>query len=314
MADVLVVEGVEGPALDALESEFAVERAARPQSATRLDDVRALVVRNATRVDGALLAALPSLQVVGRAGAGLDNVDVAAARAAGVTVTYAPAENTAATAEHTLALALAVAHRVCELDRVVRDGAWARRFGTELAGGTWGVVGLGRIGRAVAALARGIGMRTVAFDPAVPDVDARAADVEPVALETVARTAKVISLHVPLVPATRRLVSAELLRSMRPDAILVNTARGGLVDEEALLAALREGRIAGAALDVRDPEPPATPDPLAALDEVVLTPHVAGLSREAQERVTEAVARDVRAVLAGQPPRWPAPAPAEPAG
>jgi len=309
MADVLLLEGVDGPALEALRPQFSVERAPTPQDAVRLDDVRGLVVRNMTQVDGALLAAMPRLEVVGRAGAGLDNVDLPAAVSAGVTVTYAPAENTAATAEHTLALALAVAHRVCELDRVVRGGGWDRRFGTELAGDTWGVVGFGRIGRAVAALASGIGMRVAAFDSALPDADVRASGVEPMSLDDLARAAKVVSLHVPLIPATRHIVSAPLLEAMRPDAILVNTARGGLVDEEALLRGLLDGRIAGAALDVRDPEPPVGEDPLAALDQVVLTPHVAGLSREAQDRVTEAVAHDVRAVLAGQPPRWPAPAP-----
>jgi D-3-phosphoglycerate dehydrogenase len=307
MAEVLVVEGVDGPAVEALEADFTVERADSPAAASRLDDVRALIVRNATRVDGSMLATMPRLEVIGRAGAGLDNVDLAAARAAGVSVTYAPGENTAATAEHTLALALAVAHRVCELDRVVRSGRWSRRFGTELAGDTWGVVGLGRIGRTVATLARGIGMRAVAFDPAVTDADARALGVEPMEIESLAAAAKVVSLHVPLTPATRHLVSERLLHAMRADAIVVNTARGALVDEAALAAALRDGTIAGAGLDVRDPEPPSTPDALAELDQVVLTPHVAGLSREAQARVSEAVTLDVRAVLGGREPRWPAP-------
>jgi phosphoglycerate dehydrogenase-like enzyme len=293
--------------VETLEADFVLERAPSPASASRLDDVRALIVRNATRVDGSLLATMPRLEVVGRAGAGLDNVDVRAARAAGVAVTYAPAENTAATAEHTLALALAVAHRVCELDRVVRDGRWDRRFGTELAGDTWGVVGLGRIGRAVAGLARGIGMRALGFDPPVADADARAAGAEPVGLGPLLEDAKIVSLHVPLTDGTRKLVSERFLRSMRRDAILVNTARGGLVDEAALHAALAGGTIAGAGLDVRDPEPPSEPDALVGFDQIVLTPHVAGLSREAQARVTEAVAQDVRAVLGGREPRWPAP-------
>lgn len=307
MAEVLVVEGIDGPAVDALEADFDLERAATPAAASRLDDVRALIVRNATRVDRAMLATMPRLEAIARAGAGLDNVDVAAARAAGVAVTYAPAENTAATAEHTLALALAVAHRVCELDRVVRRGRWERRFGTELAGETWGVVGLGRIGGTVAALARGIGMRAVAFDPALTDPDARAMGVEPMEITSLAAVAKVVSLHVPLTAATRHLISEKLLDAMRADAILVNTARGGLVDEAALAAALGNGTIAGAGLDVRDREPPSTPDALAELDQVVLTPHVAGLSREAQARVSEVVTQDIRAVFGGREPRWPAP-------
>jgi len=307
MAEILVVEGIDGSSVDALEADFDVERADSPAAASRLDDVRALIVRNATQVDGPMLAAMPRLEAVGRAGAGLDNVDVRAARAAGVTVIYAPAENTAATAEHTVALALAVAHRVCELDRVVRRGGWERRFGTELAGDTWGLVGLGRIGRAVARLAQGIGMRAVGFDPALTGADARAAGVEPTGLEPLLAAAKVVSLHVPLTAGTRNLVSESLLRSMRRDAILINTARGGLIDEAALRAALTSGTIAGAGLDVRDPEPPPAPDALADLDQVVLTPHVAGLSREAQQRVSETVTQDVRAVLGGHEPRWPAP-------
>ena len=308
MADILVLEGVGGPAIDALERELAVERAPTLSDAGRLDDVRALIVRNATEVDRSALAALPALEVVGRAGAGLDNVDVPAAEDQGVVVTYAPTENTEATAEHTLALALAVAHRVCELDAVVRAGGWERRPGAELTGSVWGVVGLGRIGRRVARLAAGIGMRVVAFDPAVDEAEARAAGTEPVELAQLVAEARVISLHVPLVPATRHLVGAAELAAMRPDAILLNTARGGLLDEAALADVLTRGEIAGAGLDVREQEPPPAPDPLAALASVVLTPHVAGLSREAQARVTETVAHDVRAVLEGRPPRNPAPA------
>jgi D-3-phosphoglycerate dehydrogenase / 2-oxoglutarate reductase len=308
MAEVLVLEGVSGPGIDGLQDEFTLERAPALHEAQRLDGVRGLVVRNATRVDAEALARLPDLAVVGRAGAGLDNIDVAAASAAGVAVTYAPAENTAATAEHTLALALALAHRIPELDADVRGGGWDRRQGAELRGETWGVVGMGRIGRAVAALARGIGMRTIAHDPVVGDDEIRAAGAEPRALEAVMAEARVVSLHVPLTSATRGLVGRELLARMREDAFLVNTARGELVDEAALAEALAGGRPAGAALDVRDPEPPGAADPLIALPQVVLTPHVAGLSREAQVRVTDVVARDVRAVLRGEVPAYPAPA------
>lgn len=307
MADVLVLEGVCGPAIDALERELAVERAAALSDAERLDDVRALIVRNATSVDRSALASLPALEVVGRAGAGLDNVDVSAAGDRGVVVTYAPTENTGATAEHTLALALAVAHRVCELDAVVRAGGWERRLGAELTGSVWGVVGLGRIGHRVARLAAGIGMRVVAFDPAVDADEMLAAHIEPMQLAQLLAEARVISLHVPLIPATHHLLGAAELAAMRPDAILLNTARGGLLDEAALADALARDQIAGAGLDVREHEPPRTPDPLAALSSVVLTPHVAGLSREAQGRVTETVAHDVRAVLDGRSPRNPAP-------
>jgi phosphoglycerate dehydrogenase-like enzyme len=309
MAEVLVLEGVAGPAIDRLEADFTVERAHALEAAERLDDVRALVVRNATRVDAGALERLPALSVVGRAGAGLDNIDVASAAAAGVAVTYAPAENTEATAEHTLALALALAHRIPELDADIRRGGWNRRLGTELTGETWGVLGMGRIGRRVAALARGIGMRVLGHDPALGDEDLASAGAEPRTLTGLVEEARVVSLHVPLLPETHGLVDAGLLARMRGDALLVNTARGELVDEAALLAALEAGRPAGAALDVRAPEPPGAGDPLAALPQVVLTPHVAGLSQEAQRRVTDVVARDMAAVLRGQDPVYPAPAP-----
>jgi D-3-phosphoglycerate dehydrogenase len=308
MAEVLVLEGVAGPAIDRLEAEFTLERAPELPAAASFEDVRGLVVRNATRVDADALARLPALAVVGRAGAGLDNIDVAAAAVAGVAVTYAPAENTAATAEHTLALALALAHRIAELDAEVRRGLWDRRQGTELRGRTWGVVGMGRIGREVAALARGIGMDVIAHDPVLGEDGVREAGGEPRTLEALMEEAHVVSLHVPLTSATRGLVGRALLARMRDDAFLVNTARGELVDEAALAAALAAGRPAGAALDVRDPEPPALGDAICALPQVLSTPHVAGLSREAQRRVTDVIARDVRAVLRGEPPAYPAPA------
>jgi phosphoglycerate dehydrogenase-like enzyme len=304
VAEVLVLEGVAGTGIDRLGGDFSLERAASLQEAAELADVRALIVRNRTRVDAAALAALPALEVVGRAGAGLDNIDLPATAHAGVRVTYAPGLNAAGTAEHTLALALAVAHRVCELDRVVRAGGWERRHGSELAGDVWGVVGFGRIGRRVAALAAGIGMRVLAFDPAVDDDAIREAGAEPGDLDAVAAAARVLSLHVPLTPATHGLAGAALLGRMRADAIVVNTARGELLDEAALADALRGGRLAGAGLDVRHAEPPGAPDPLAGLEQVVLTPHVAGLSREAQERITEAVAADVAAVLRGGAPQF----------
>jgi D-3-phosphoglycerate dehydrogenase/(S)-sulfolactate dehydrogenase len=299
MTDIVVLEGVGGAAIDALAAEYELASVERLEDVRTPERVRGLIVRNRTRVDAALVARLPALEIVARAGAGLDNVDVQAASEAGVVVTYAPVENTESTAEHTLALALSAAHRVVELDAEVRAGGWDRRLGQELTGETWGVVGLGRIGRSVAALARGIGMRTVGFDPAVERAEAERLGVALLSLDELLGTALVVSLHVPLLPATQRLLGAPQLAAMRADAILVNTARGELVDEAALLAALDAGRPAAAALDVREHEPPVQPDPFAGRRQVILTPHVAGLSRQAQARVTDTIARDVRAVLAG---------------
>jgi D-3-phosphoglycerate dehydrogenase len=299
MAEVIALEGVRGPALEALAGDFSTAFLDGLDGTAETADARALIVRNRTQVDGALLERLPRLEVVARAGVGLDNIDVDACTAAGVVVTYAPGENTDSTAEHTLALALAAAHRVAELDRGVRRGAWDRRLGRELMGGAWGVVGYGRIGRRVAALARGIGMTVLAADPAVPAADAAADCAELVSLDRLLAEALVVSVHVPLVDAARGLIGARELARMRPEAILVNTARGGIVDEAALADALRTGQIAGAGLDVREQEPPPQPDPLADVEQVVLTPHVAALTPEAQQRVLQRIARDVRAVLSG---------------
>jgi D-3-phosphoglycerate dehydrogenase / 2-oxoglutarate reductase len=306
MTDVLALEGIDGPALEALAEEFAVVRApdlAAVDEGLDLTGVRALIVRNRTQVDAGVLERLPRLEVVARAGVGLDNVDVEAMSDAGVVVTYAPAENADSTAEHTLALALAVAHRIVELDRDMRAGGWNRRNGRELAGGTWGVVGLGRIGSRVAALARAIGMSVIAHDPVV---DAAGDGIELVSLDRLLEESLVVSLHVPLTDGSRRLIGAPELARMRPEAILVNAARGGIVDEAALAEALAAGTIAGAALDVREQEPPPQPDPLAGLERVVITPHVAGLTEEAQARVLWRITSDVRAVLTGNEPEEPA--------
>jgi D-3-phosphoglycerate dehydrogenase len=299
VTEIVVLEGVAGEAVDQLAAEFELARVDRPEDVAAPERVRGLIVRNRTIVDRGLLARLPGLEVVARAGAGLDNVDVDAASAAGVVVTYAPTENTHATAEHTLALALTAAHRVAELDAEVRSGGWDRRLGQELTGGVWGVVGMGRIGRSVAALAQGIGMTAIGFDPALTAAGAQQLGVRLATLPELLAEALVVSLHVPLIPGTHHLIGAGELALMRPDAILVNTARGELVDEAALAAALDAGRPGKAALDVREHEPPARPDPLAQRQDVVLTPHVAGLSAQAQARVTATIARDVRAVLDG---------------
>jgi D-3-phosphoglycerate dehydrogenase len=299
MAEIVVLERVEGVAIDQLAAEFELASVDRPEDLVAPERVRGLIVRNRTLVDRSLLARLPGLEIVARAGAGLDNVDVEAASSAGVVVTYAPVENTVSTAEHTLALALSAAHRVAQLHGEVRSGGWDRRLGQELAGGVWGVVGLGRIGRSVAALAQGIGMTTIGFDPALSAVGGEPPGVRLVSLPELLAEALVVSLHVPLLPGTHHLIAEAELAAMRPDAILVNTARGELVDEAALAAALDAGRPGKAALDVREHEPPAQPDPLAERHDVVLTPHVAGLSSQAQARVTGTIARDVRAVLNG---------------
>ncbi|MQA77599.1 MAG: phosphoglycerate dehydrogenase [Streptosporangiales bacterium] len=302
--DVAVVEDVWGPAFDALASDLVVTRT--PDAWTRPDELpavltgtRALVVRNRTTVDRALLAGCPSLQVVARAGVGLDNIDIGAADDLGVVVTAPLGANAVSVAEHTLGLALAVARHTIPLDRSVRSGEWNRRPGRELAGGVWGIVGFGATGRAVARAARGLDMEVVAHDPYV---DEATAGVPMAPLDDVVARADVISVHLPANPDTRGIVDAGLLARTKPGAILVNAGRGEVVDEAALAEALTSGHLFGAALDVRADEPPA-PGPLDGLDNVVLTPHIAGITTQSQERIADILAGDIRAVLDGTPAR-----------
>jgi D-3-phosphoglycerate dehydrogenase/(S)-sulfolactate dehydrogenase len=290
-AEILVVEDVWG---DPFEHLAASRTIAREPVVGDLAGVRALVVRNRTRVDAGLLQAAPSLEVVGRAGVGLDNIDLAAADERGVVVVAPLGANAVSVAEHTLALALAVARDVPAHDRAVRAGRWTRTPGRELAGRTWGLLGFGATGRAVARLAAALDMRVLAYDPyADGNSDAELAD-----LPAVLGAADVLSVHLPATPQTRGLLGDDALRRMRRDAILVSVGRGEVVDEDALAAALREGRLAGAGLDVRASEPPA-PGPLDDAPNVIYTPHVAGITADSQRRIASVLADDICAVLDG---------------
>jgi D-3-phosphoglycerate dehydrogenase/(S)-sulfolactate dehydrogenase len=303
---VAVVEDVSGGALDRLAAEMPVladpDAWADPGTLARAaGQARALVVRNRTQVTRQLLEESPSLEVVARAGVGLDNVDLAAADDLGVVVVTAAGANATSVAEHALAMALALARDLAGHDQRVRAGRWERRLGRELAGRCWGVVGLGATGTATAALASALGMEVVGYDPFIPPD--QATPVERVDdLGSLLWRADVVSLHLALSPDTARLIDRAALARMRPGSYLVNVARGGLVDEAALLQALRDGPLAGAALDVRESEPPATGD-LEEERRVLLTPHVAGLTVEAQERVVSTVTDDLRRVLAGEEAR-----------
>ncbi|MBW3535541.1 MAG: phosphoglycerate dehydrogenase [Gemmatimonadetes bacterium] len=259
-----------------------------------------LIVRSATQVDRDLLDGAPELRVVGRAGVGVDNIDLAAATERGVAVLNAPAGNTVSAAELTLALILATVRKVAEADRSVRSGEWVRsRFGgIELRGKTLGLVGAGRIGSEVGRRARAFGMDVVAHDPYLTDERADDLGFERVSFEEVLERSDVVSLHVPLTAQTRGLLDARTLRTMKPSAFLVNVARGGVVDEAALVEALEEGVIAGAALDVFEEEPLQEDSPLRRAPNLVLTPHLGASTSEAQELVAGEIAEAVRAALA----------------
>jgi D-3-phosphoglycerate dehydrogenase len=271
-----------------------------------LGQAEALLVRSETRVTEAMLDAAPRLRVIGRAGAGVDTIDVAAATARGIVVVNAPGGNAVAAAEHSLALMFALARRVAAADASLKRGEWSRSryIGSELTGKTLGLIGLGRVGSEVARRAQGLDMRVIVFDPYVPDEHVQRIGLEPVELDTLLASADFVSLHVPLTEATRGILNAERIAAMRPGAFVVNCARGGLVDEPALLAALDEGRLAGAGIDVFGSEPVSDSDPLPKHPKVVATPHLGASTVEAQANVATQVAHEVLAVLEGQPTQF----------
>lgn len=267
-----------------------------------LAEADAVVVRSATTMDAEAIAAAPRLKVIARAGIGLDNVDVAAATAAGVLVVNAPTSNIVSAAEHTIALLLAVARNVAPADAALRTGRWQRaRFtGVELSGKVLGIVGLGRIGSLVATRMAAFGMELVAYDPYADEEAAARAGVRLVPLETLLAQSDFLTVHLPRTPETLGLIDAGAIALMKPRARLVNAARGGIVDEQALYEALVEGRIAGAGLDVFATEP-CTTSPLFGLENVVVTPHLGAGTAEAQEKAGTSVAASVLLALVGEP-------------
>lgn len=264
-----------------------------------LERAHALVVRSATRVTEEIIAGAPNLEVIGRAGIGVDNIDVFAATQRGIAVLNAPSANTVSAAEHTVGLLLALVRCIPWAVESMRKGGWDRkRFaGMELRGKTLGAVGLGRVGTAVAQLARAFGMAVVAHDPYLPHERAQALGVELLPLDDLLGRADVVTLHMPLTDETRYVLNAERLALLKPGAIIVNAARGGLVDTDALLKALDAGHLAGAALDVFEHEPLSKDSPLRQSERVILTPHLAASTAEAQARVASEICAAVRDAL-----------------
>jgi D-3-phosphoglycerate dehydrogenase len=316
MADILVTEKIVGAGMDRLREEFTVvEEPELWRDPSRLQALipgyRALIVRNQTPVTAELIRAGTRLEVIGRAGVGLDNVDLEAASAAGITVAFTPEQNSNSVAELVIGLILALARKIPLADRLTRAGGWdrPRLTGIEISGRTLGLIGFGRIGALTAAKARALGMEILACDPQVDPESLRVLELraEMVTLEELLARSDFVSCHLPETAATRGLLDADRLALLRPSAFFINTARGGVVDEAALVAALEAGRIAGAALDVRRVEPPE-PDrlnaALTALDNVILLPHIGAFTAEGQRRVVTAVCGDVAAVLRGGAARY----------
>ena len=256
-----------------------------------------LVVRSETKVTSELMDSATALRVVGRAGVGVDNIDVPAATERGIVVMNAPDGNTITTAEHTIALLIAGPSHSGNTS--LKSGRWERKtfIGVELQGKTLGVVGMGRIGRTVAARARAFGMKIVAFDPFIAPEQARDAEIVLAPLDELFANADFITVHTPLTAETRGVIGRDAFARMKKGVRVINCARGGLVDESALYHAIKSGTVAGAALDVFVEEPPARDHPLLLLDEVIVTPHLGASTTEAQEGVAFTVAEQMRDYL-----------------
>jgi D-3-phosphoglycerate dehydrogenase / 2-oxoglutarate reductase len=305
---ILVAEPVAHEGMDLLRERHEVDE--RPglspdQLVEILPEYDALVVRSQVKVDARLIAAGSRLVVIGRAGVGVDNVDIEAATRAGITVVNAPTGNTIAAAEHTLAMLFALSRRIAPADASMRRGEWKRSqfTGIELRGKTLGIIGLGKIGQAIALRARAMEMTVVASDPFASAEQAANLGVELLDFDELVARADIVSVHVPMTRTTRGLVNAATIERMKPGALLLNVARGGVVDEAAVADALRSGKLGGAAIDVFEAEPP-TGSPLLDAPNCLLTPHLGASTAEAQVAVAEEVAVQVLDVLDGRSARY----------
>ena len=311
--DILISEELQAPAVERLEKKYMVVREPAlwkdPEGLKRLmREARAVMVRNQTQITAEVLQSSPQLLVIGRVGVGLDNIDVASASRLGITVVAPLDANATSVAELTFGMMLALARKIPQADRSTKAGQWDRKgcTGVEVAGKTLAICGFGRIGTMVGKLGRAFGMQLVVFDPflnpespAVRESGAKRCS----RLEEALTAADFVTLHLPLTPETRKLFDEGKFAALKPGAFFVNTSRGGVVDEAALLAALKSGRLAGAGLDVREVEPPVA-GAFESMPNVVLTPHVGAFTAEAQTRTFEAVAGDVDRLLSGQSARY----------
>lgn len=309
MSDIVISEFMDTAAVEALGQDFAVHfDPTLVEDRARLlalgEGVRGLIVRNRTRVDEPLLSAFPDLQVVGRLGVGLDNIDLAACAARGVEVRPAAGGNASSVAEYVIAGALMLRRGAYFASDSMLAGEWPRQalIGREVAGSVLGLVGFGAIAQETARRATALDMRVIAYDPHLAAADsAWLGAARSDSLEALLAAADVISLHVPLTAETHHLIGSERLRHVKPGAVLVNAARGGTLDEAALVAALRDGRLAGAMLDVFEQEPLSAPSALAEAPNLILTPHIAGVTEESNARISRLTADNVRVVLERKP-------------
>ena len=306
---ILVVEPLAREGIEILRASHEVdERLGLPREEiiAMLPDYDALVVRSQVKADAEMIAAGTRLVVIGRAGVGVDNVDLDAATRAGITVVNAPTGNTIAAAEHTLALMFGLARHTAAADASMRRGAWKRSqfTGHELRGRTLGIVGLGKIGQAIAVRARALQMTVLGSDPFVTHEQAATFGAELVPFDEIVARADIITVHVPKSKATTGMINREVMARMKPGVMLLNVARGGIIDEADLAAALADGTVAAAGIDVYTSEPPAPESPLLAAPHTLLTPHLGASTEEAQIAVAEEVAEQILEVLDGRSARY----------
>jgi D-3-phosphoglycerate dehydrogenase/(S)-sulfolactate dehydrogenase len=298
---ILISEDVWGTPFQKLEGSFPITRNddlwSNPEELkASLKDVTALVVRNRTKVTAEIIAAAPKLKVIARAGVGLDNIDIKAADAAGVVVVAGLGANAVSVGELTLGLALALLRNVPGHDVATRDGGWVRTPGRELSGLTWGLLGCGATGLATAKLLQGFGCSVIGYDPYAKNLS----NIELTTFEDVLKRSDVVSIHMPSTAETNGSINATSLALMKSDAIIVNVGRGEVINEADLMAALKAKTIAGAALDVRTQEPPIKGE-MESIPNLILTPHVAGITKESQLRINQILTSNIELVLNSKP-------------
>ena len=305
---VLIADPISGEGIDILRSHAQVDikTGLKPEELiSTIGDYDALVVRSQTKVSAEVIEAGKRLQVIARAGVGIDNIDVEAATQRGIVVVNAPTGNITSAAEHTIALMLSLARHIPQANAVLKSGVWRRSdfMGTEIKDKTLGIIGLGNVGSEVARRARGLQMKLIAYDPFISVDHARKLQVELVPLRQLLKESDFITLHLPLTDSTKGLIGAKELASVKPTARIINCARGGLINEKALAKAVKEKRVAGAAVDVFSTEP-ATQSVLFEDDNIIVTPHLGASTTEAQATAAKDVAEQVIDVFNGRPARY----------
>lgn len=305
---ILITDGLKGQGQSLLRAAAQVDdkNGLSPEELLEIiDRYDALIVRSRTRVTSQVIGAAGRLKAIGRAGVGVDNIDLEAARSKGIAVLNTPTSTSIAVAEHTLALMLSLARSIPQADAATKSGEWIKKSlsGIELFQKTLGILGMGNIGKEVAARAAAFGMTVIGYDPLISDVEVRQRGAQPVSLQELYSQSDFISVHVPLIESTRGMIGDQVIQSMKRGVRLICDARGGVIDEAALLDALQTGQVAGAALDVFSKEPPGKTE-LISHPNVIATPHIAAQTEEAQVRAAQDIAAEILAALNGDNLRW----------